>query len=176
MRGEPCPESVDQPLLALPVRDIPGASVGLSSLLEFPLHLMVASSLTKGYHATSSQGSSLDPSQKAHSGRGNDSPSPALMAAQSLPILTQTKSEVSGMPEAENRKGQKLTGKKGEKEGHTQRRVRGSMMPGSSEKWGLEKRSLWYTPQMGWGGYGTPNGVGVGMVTGQRDLWKEDRV
>lgn len=73
------------------------------------------------------------------------------MAAQSLPILTQTKSEVSEMPEAENRKGQKLTGKK-EKEGHTQRWVRGSMMPRSSEKWGLEKRSLWYThPQMGSG-------------------------
>lgn len=38
------------------------------------------------------------------------------MAAQSLQILTQTKGEVSGMPEAENRKGQKLTGKKGKKE------------------------------------------------------------
>lgn len=55
------------------------------------------------------------------------------MAAQSLQILIHTKGEVSGMPEAENRKGQKLTGKKGKKEGHTQG-------PGSSKKWGLEKR------------------------------------
>lgn len=71
------------------------------------------------------------------------------------------------MPEAENRKGQKLTGKKGKKEGLTQR-------PGNSKKWGLEKRLSWYTHPK-WGGGGHSNRSERPVETGQNVRKEKDR-